>query len=380
MVGQGQLPQGEVAQANTQRGRAGRRAQAGPVPARAPVPHRGWPVRAAALSVCVTMGLGSPGAAEAAPQAAPKPAPQAAPAVAPAAVPWAQPFAPALGRQWRIVSESRSTTKTNDAEIQYLLTASYDLVYTAREGTGYRVRMVLREVTVDSLLPAAQAVMAALEVIRDVPVVGITDAAGLPLTVENATEVRTATAAMSGRVLAHYADKPHLLPILRQTLAAVQDISDAAATTTWLAPLTLLASAQNTPLRPEEDTRKADSMPNPFGGRLRGETVTRLAPGSRPGHLTLLSSNTPEPAALREMTLGMLRRIAAAQPGGGGLNEQKAKLLLSQMRMEVSTDTQIEVEGGMARHARATSASRVSIPGLTMDIAQIQVLTLTPAP
>ncbi|MFG1300778.1 hypothetical protein V5F49_13370 [Xanthobacter sp. V3C-3] len=302
------------------------------------------------------------------------------PAVAPAAAPWAQPFAPAVGRRWRIVSEIRSTTKTNDAEEQYSITASYDLVYTAREGTGYRVRMVLREVTVDSLLPAAQAVMIAFEVVRDVPVLGITDAAGLPLTVVNATEVRTASAAMSGRVLAQYADKPHLLPIMRQTLAGVQAISDTQAATTWLAPLTLLASAQNTPLRPGEDTRRVDSLPNPFGGRLRGESVTRLAPGSRPEHVTVLSSNTPDPAALGEMALGILRRVAAAQPGGGGLNEQKAKLMLSQIRIDVSTNMEIEVEGGMARHARATSASRIAFSGLTMDVAAIQVLTVKPAP
>lgn len=303
-----------------------------------------------------------------------------APQVAPARPQWAQPFAPPVGSRWRIVSEHTFSDTSGASPSEGRLTVRYDLAYTAREGAGYRVKLVLREATADGTNQAAQLTATTLAPFRDLTVEGTTNAAGLPLRVVNEAKVRAAATAAGDRLAAPFADKPQFATIIRQTLSNLLDPKDAAAAAAWLDPLPMLASAQNTSLEPGAEQRVESTLPSPFGGTIRSTTLMRLAPDARPEHFAFLATATPDPASLRETVLAVTRQIAAGQPAVAGLNERNVKQALNHMSADIHMNREIDVEGGMARHARVEQTIDLAIFDKRIMRTQTLVVTVTPAP
>lgn len=337
----------------------------------APIAHGRSSFRAALLagSLAATALLAGPAAAQPAPQVAPDPSP--------AAARWTQPFAPEVGSRWRIAVDITSTETVGPTTREAKLTQRYDLAFTAREGTGYRVTLVLRDVSLEGNMPALQQASTTLAPFRDLVVKGITDADGLPVRVVNEAEVRVAAAAMGERVIAPFADKPQTAALMRQALAKMLTPKNPAAT--WLDPLPTLASAQSTPLRPGEEHRTASALASPFGGLIRSETVTRLAPDARPERFTILATTTPDAGSLTGAVLAAIRQIAATRPKDPDLNERAAKLSLSQSALDMGITMEIDVAGGMTRRARTESTIRANIAGQSVTGTRITLVTVTPA-
>ncbi|MFG1235717.1 hypothetical protein V5F63_00745 [Xanthobacter autotrophicus DSM 597] len=332
------------------------------------------------LLVVATMLLVGSAIAEPTPQGAQKPAPKPAPqTTTPAAAQWAQPFAPAVGSRWLIVSEHTYSDASLASQSGGRLILRRDLAFTAREGTGYRVTLVLREAAVEGVNSALQLTANALAAFRDLKVEAITDAAGVPLQVVNEAAVRAAAASASNRLMAPVADKPQIVSLMRLMLSNFLDPKGAAAAAAWLDPLPRLAAAQNTALERGAESRIEDTLPSPLGGTIRSTTVKRLAPNARPERFTLLATTTPDPASTREVMLAVARQIAAGQPQSG-LNERTVKQVLSQMKADIHMNQEIEVEGGMARHALFEQVIDFGLVGKRMTRTQTARITVTPAP
>ncbi|WP_155982221.1 hypothetical protein [Xanthobacter sp. 126] len=256
----------------------------------------------------------------------------------------------------------------------------YEVAYTAREGAGYRVTRVLREVNSDGNIETENLTAAAFAMFRDITVEGITDAAGKPLRVVNEAEVRPLASAVVERIAVPFADKPQTAAILRQAISSMLQPKDGRVATVWLDPLPMLAEWQNTGLRPGVEQRTDGVLPSPFGGILRSDRVQQLTADARPERFSILATVTPDPTSFRNMMLSILRRVAADLPSAPAVNERMVEEAFRQMKMDVRLNQKIDVEDGMVRRLRAELTVQGSAGGQKRMSTNTTVVTVTPAP
>lgn len=338
------------------------------------------PARAAAFGLVAALLLAGPSIAEPTSQGAQKAEPKPAPQTPPAAAQWAQPFAPVIGSRWRIVTETTVSDASGPTPRQSRTTMRYDVAYTAREGAGYRVTRVLREVTSDGNIDSEKLSAAAFALFRDITVEGITDAAGKPLRVVNEAEVRPLASAVVERIAVPFADKPQTAAILRQAMSSMLQPKDGHVATVWLDPLPMLAEWQNTGLTPGVEQRTDSFLPSPFGGILRSERVQRLTQDARPERFSILATVTPDPTSFRNIMLSILRRVAADQPSAPAINERMVEEAFRQMKMDIRLNQKIDVEDGMVRRLRGELTVQGNAGGQKRKHTNTTVVTVTPAP
>lgn len=292
---------------------------------------------------------------------------------------WApQPFAPAAGSRWQVTTEDNSTDSRSAPARTRSSFASYDLTYVAREGAGYRIAYVMREVRMEGDSPSIKVAQAAIGAMKDIVIHALTDGAGKPVRVLNEAEVRAAVVAAGERMASPYASTPELVKLIRQIFDAMSALKGEGAAAAWLEPLPLLAEAQNTTLRPGMEHRSAGEAPSPFGGTLKSETVTRLAGDPKPDRYAVIATETVDPASLKEAIISVSRRLS--RTGDGAVTQREFESDLPRIELERLKTSRVDVENGMARAARTEVTIRAGLAGQTGDRRQVSTVTVRPAP
>lgn len=313
-------------------------------------------------------------------QGAQKPAPKPAPQTPTAAAQWAQPFAPAVGSRWRVEVTTTASDDGGPAPQKGRLTQRYDITFAAREGAGYRVMLVLRETALEGNIASLQLAATALAPFRNLTVEGVTDASGLPVRVVNEAQVRATVSAYGERMMADVANKPQMVPLVRLALAVMLEPRGAESAAAWLDPLPLLASAQNTVLKPGQVDRLAGAMPNPLGGSVATQTVMQLAPDGRPDRFTLIFTDTLDPDAIRAAARDVVGQFGAPPGHAADVSPKDTEQMLARVGLDIRQTQRIDVEGGMARRAHTDQTIRASIAGRAVTRTKISLVTVTPAP
>ncbi len=290
-------------------------------------------------------------------------------AAAPACAEWAPaPFAPEIGSRWRVaVTDSttdslRGTTGT--------LTYGFDLTYEARTDAGYRILYVLKTVETEGNAPSLPVASAAIAVLKDLPIRAVTDADGRPIALENAAEVTAAVRIAGDRLVSTMADTPQAAAVLRRLLGELASTRGPAAAQAYLAPLPLLAEAQNTPLEPGDEVHARSALPSPFGPPILSEKVVALGPDPRPDLYVVTESEALDAAAAKAALDALTQRLT---PKEG--DKSPPQIALSVTRMQ-----RIEVAGGMSRHAHTEERTDAQFAGQTAKRHRQVDVTVTPAP
>ncbi|MEP9348441.1 hypothetical protein [Xanthobacter sp. KR7-225] len=293
----------------------------------------------------------------------------------PAAADWSPvPFAPKIGSRFLITVEDgttdavRSTTRT--------VTYKFDLNYVAREGDGYRITYLLRDAVVTGNAPSVVLARGAVEALRGVIVRAVTDASGKPLRVENEDAVRNSMRGLTERFLLPYRGNPQLTQMLKQAFEELFTATGSEAAEVFLTPLPLLASAQNTTLKPGEERRSKSSLPNPFGGTLASVQVVKLGANPKPADYSVVETETFDEASVKAAIAALTDRLpSAATPSGADL---RAKL--PQITLSVTKTRTVEVKDGIARTARTVETTRGSAGDQTSERTRNVNVTVTPIP
>ncbi len=333
-------------------------------------------MRAAAFGLVASILLAGPAMAESTSQGAQKPELQ----TTPAAPQWAQPFAPAVGSRWRVEVTTTASDDGGPAPQKGRLTQRYDLTYAAREGAGYRVILVLRETALEGNIGSLQLAATALAPFRNLTVDGVTDATGLPVRVLNEAQVRATVSGYGERMMADVANKPQMVPLVRLALAVMLEPRGVEAAAAWLDPLPILASAQNTVLKPGQVDRLAGTMPNPLGGSVATQTVMQLAPDGRPDRFTLIFTDTIDPDAIKAATRDVVGQFGAPPGHTANASPKETEQMLARIGLDIRQTQRIDVEGGMARRALTDQTIRASIRGRAVTRTKTSLVTVTPAP
>ena len=294
----------------------------------------------------------------------------------PAAADWAPaPFAPKVGSRFLVTVEDkttdalRSTTRT--------ITYKFDLNYVAREGDGYRITYMLRDAAVSGNAPSAVLARGAVEALRGVIVRAVTDAAGRPVRVENEDAVRNSMRGLTERFLTPYRGNPQLTQLLKQVFEEFFTATGREATEVFLSPLPLLASAQNTTLKPGEERRSKSELPNPFGGTLASIQVVKLGPDPKPADYAVVETEALDDASAKTAISALAERLppAAAAASGADIRAKPPQVTLSVTRTRT-----VDVKDGVALAARTVEAMRGSAGDQKTDRTRNVTVAVIPIP
>lgn len=301
-----------------------------------------WPRRAVFL-LAVSTGLGLPMAAAA----------EWAPAT----------FAPQIGSRWRIHVEDNTTYGASGTTRN--LVYQYNLTYAARDGAGYSIVYTLLDASVKGSAPSVLMARAAIEALRGVIVRAVTDAAGTPLKVVNEEPVRGIMRTLTQQFLIPYRGNTQISHQLSPLFDGLLTATGAAAVDAFLYPLPILASAQNTTLKPGEERRGKSELAGPSGDRVAAISVSRLGPDPKAEKYTVIEAASPAEASAKAAVAALTERAASAGSGSGlAASVPEASLLRARM---------IEVEDGMTR---AAFTQEVTAGGGGESDDQVRVVTV----
>ena len=236
--------------------------------------------------------------------------------------------------------------------------------------SGYRILYVLKTVETEGNAPSLPVASAAIAVLKDLPIRAVTDADGRPIALENAAEVTAAVRIAGDRLVSTMADTPQAAAVLRRLLGELASTRGPAAAQAYLAPLPLLAEAQNTPLEPGDEVHARSALPSPFGPPILSEKVVALGPDPRPDLYVVTESEALDAAAAKAALDALTQRLT---PKEG--DKSPPQIALSVTRMQ-----RIEVAGGMSRHAHTEERTDAQFAGQTAKRHRQVDVTVTPAP
>lgn len=292
-----------------------------------------------------------------------------------AAADWAPaPFKPELGSRWRIAVRDSTTDsiRATDRTVSY----SFELTYEAREGEGYRILYVLKEVSATGNAPSVPVARAAVEALKDVPVHAVTDAAGRPIRVDNEQEVATAVRKIGDGYVKALSGNPQLVALVGRVFDEIASNHGPAAAEAFLAPLPELARAQETDLKPGEIRKSESALASPFGGAIKSIKTLSLASDPAPDHYAVVETERLDEASLKASIAELTKRLAP----GGDVSGADIRSNLPQITLSVVRTQRIDVLGGMARTSHMQETTNAKFAGQEGERVRKMEVTVAAAP
>ncbi len=290
-----------------------------------------------------------------------------------------KPYNPPVGSRWSVHSETKSVEhRTAGEERNQQTIIRSELTIDQKLADGYRISYVNREIKVTGNTPVARVLGDVFIAMKDVVVRARTDAAGMPVEVENVDEVKAALKQVVEATTAKFQSNRPAGAFVRDMLLKMYDVPAKEAARVYLDELPQIAVVQNSGLKPGQARRERDDLTSPFGGDpVKSEMVTRLESwDDKTGQATIVRKREIDPESLKQMALGGARQLAKV----GDKNAITPEVLeaMKSITFSMTAETRYLVENGATRSISEREITTASVMGTTLRKEQDKTVTVQP--
>jgi hypothetical protein len=281
-------------------------------------------------------------------------------------------YDPSAGSRWIIESEIRGEEIRPEGSTTSLVRTRAELTVEEKTPDGFRISWVQRGATVEGDARSVALRRAYASVLENVVIRASTDSAGKPLRIDNLDEARSAMRRSADGLAAQFAERPAALALFDQLLSELIEVDGAGAASVYVEPLTMLAVAQNTGMKPGEFRWTSRPAENPLGGdALNSNERFELVEGDAPRRL-FVNVTSIDAASMSDFMHSFAKGLLAAS--GDSVTPQRVDLLVKSMVFSFDKRAEFEVEDGMTR--KVSEESTTVFRGLEQNLIQTEARTI----
>lgn len=281
-------------------------------------------------------------------------------------------YDPSAGSRWIIESEIRGEEIRPEGSTTSLVRTRAELTVEEKTPDGFRISWVQRGATVEGNARSVALRRAYASVLENVVIRASTDSAGKPLRIDNLDEARSAMRRSADGLAAQFAERPAALALFDQLLSELIEVDGAGAASVYVEPLTMLAVAQNTGMKPGEFRWTSRPAENPLGGdALNSNERFELVEGDAPRRL-FVNVTSIDAASMSDFMHSFAKGLLAAS--GDSVTPQRVDLLVKSMVFSFDKRAEFEVEDGMTR--KVSEESTTVFRGLEQNLIQTEARTI----
>jgi hypothetical protein len=289
-----------------------------------------------------------------------------------------RPYDPPVGSRWQIVSQTDSEENRETTRRDQHVRSTGELTIVEKLPDGFRIVFINRGMTLTGNAPGTEIAQAAFGAVKDIEVRARTDRSGRPVTIENLDEVKGKMRVVVDRMVAALQSQPKVAAVMKQMLDSFLIVDGAEAARTYIEEVPLLSSAQSTGLNPGEVRREEEAVPSPFGGQIKSVVTTRLAAwDDKAGTVRYIRTRASDPEAMKAFVLTVVRKLV---PAASDKISPEMMAMMKEISFDITSETTIDVEGGMAHAASQRDTMTASLMGHTMSKHETKAVTVKPLP
>jgi len=288
-------------------------------------------------------------------------------------------YDPPAGSRWIVDTEVRGEETRPEGSTTSLVKTRNELTVEQKTPDGFRVSWVQRGATVEGNGRSVPLQRAYAGVLENVVIRVRTDLSGKPLRIDNLDEARAAMRRSADAVAPQFADMPARGALFDQLMSELTEVSAERAASVYVNALALLATAQNTGMKPHEFRLTSRPAENPLGGdALKSNERFELTEADAAGRLTFINVTSIDAVDMNAFMQSFARGLLAAS--GDSVTPERVSLLVRSMVFSFDKRAEFEVRDGMTR--RVSEKSTTTFRGMEQNITQTEARTIvvTPAP
>jgi len=289
-----------------------------------------------------------------------------------------RPYDPPVGSRWQIESQTDSNQSGDigTSRDQHVHSLS-EFTIVEKLPDGFRVTFINRGITISGSAPGTAIAEKAFTAMKDIEVRARTDRNGKPVAIENFDEVKANMRIVIERMTGALASQPKVAALIKEMLDGFLMVDGADAARLYLEEVPLLASAQNTGLKPGAARREQDNVEAPFGGgTIKATVTTRLTSwDDKAGTVRYTRTRETDHEAMQAFIMTVVQKLAAAS---SDKDMPKVVEMMKQVSFDLTSETTIDVEGGMARAATERDTMTAQLMGHRMSKLETKTIKVTP--
>jgi hypothetical protein len=289
-----------------------------------------------------------------------------------------RPYDPPVGSRWQIESrtDSNQSGDIGVARDQHIRSLS-EFTIAEKLPDGFRVVFVNRSMNLSGSAPGTDIANKAFTAMKDIEIRARTDRNGKPVAIENLDEVKATMRIVIGRMTESLASQPKVAALIKEMLDGFLMVDGADAARLYVDEVPQLASAQNTGLKPGEVRREEESVEAPFGGgRIKAVVTMRLTSwDDKAGTARYTRTHETDHEAMQAFLTAVVKKLAAAS---SDKDMPKVLEMMKQVSFDMTSQTTIDVDGGMTRATNERETMTANLMGHSMSKLQTKIVTVTP--
>jgi len=282
-------------------------------------------------------------------------------------------YDPPAGSRWIVETEIRGEETRPEGSTTSLARTRAELTVEQKTSDGFRVSWVQRGATVEGNARSAVLQRAYMSVMENVVIRASTDLSGKPLRIDNLDEAKAAMRRSADAVAPQFADMPARRALFDQLMSELTEVSAEKAASVYVNALNLLATAQNTGMKPREFRLTSRPAENPLGGdALKSNERFELTDADAAGRFTFVNVTSIDAASMNDFMRSFARSLLAAS--GDSVTPERVNLLVQSLVFSFGKRAEFEVEDGMTRKVSETSTT--IFRGMEQNVAQTETRTI----
>jgi len=287
-------------------------------------------------------------------------------------------YDPPVGSRWQIVSQTDSNQSGDigTSRDQHVHSLS-EFTIAEKLPDGFRVIFINRGITISGSAPGTDIAGKAFAAMKDIEVHARTDRNGKPVAIDNLDEVKAKMRIVIERLTESLASQPKVAALIKQMLEGFLIVDGAEAARLYIEEVPLLASAQNTGLKPGAVRREQDNVEAPLGGgTIKATVTTRLTSwDDKAGTARYTRTRETDHDAMQAFIMTLVQKLAAAS---SDKDMPKVLEMMKQVSFDMTSETTIDVEGGMARAVNERDTMTAQLMGHKMNKLETKTTIVTP--
>jgi hypothetical protein len=288
-------------------------------------------------------------------------------------------YDPPAGSRWIVETETRGEETRPEGSTTSLVRTRIELTVEQKTPDGFRMSWIQRGSTVEGNARSVPLQRAYAGVLENVVIRASTDLTGKPLRIDNLDEAKAAMRRSADALAPQFAEMPARRALFEQLMSELTEVSAEGAPSVYVNALTLLATAQNTGMKPREFRLMSRPAENPLGGdALKSNERFELTDADAAGRLTFVSVTSIDAASMNDFMQSFARSLLAAS--GDSVTRERVDMLVQSMVFSFDKQAELEVEDGMTR--KVSEISTTVFRGMEQNLTQTEARTIVvrPAP
>jgi len=288
-------------------------------------------------------------------------------------------YDPPVGSRWTVETEIQGRETRPEGATTSLVRTRAELTIDEKTPDGFRLSWVQRDATVEGDARSVALRRAYAGVLDNVVIHVSTDLAGKPLRVDNLEEARAAMRQSADALEMQFVERPARRALFDQLMSELTEVTPEAAPSVYVNSLALLATAQNTGMKPGEFRQTLRPAENPLGGdELISKERFELLEANAAGRLKFVNVTSIDAASMGDFLQSFARSLLAAS--GDSVTQDRVDALVRSMVFSFNKRAEFEVENGMVRYVNenATTVFRSMEQNLVQTEARTIAVTRAP--